>query len=98
MPRGCALSPLIGAFHVYSLDAYFAQNSVFYVHYMDDVVLLTRTRCQLCNAIRQLNQFFAQFGFAQHPEKTFTGRVAKGFDWMGAWLTDKGITGVAPVR
>ena len=96
IPRGCALSPLIGAFHLYALDAYFAQKSVFYVRYMDDVVLLTRTRCQLRKAIRQLNQFFAQFGFAQHPDKIFIGRMAKGFDWMGAWFIDKGITGVAP--
>ncbi|WP_243750194.1 reverse transcriptase/maturase family protein [Providencia rettgeri] len=96
IPRGCALSPLMGAFHLTSMDTYFAQKRVHYVRYMDDFVLLTQTRGQLRKAIRQLNQWFAAFGFRQHPDKTFIGRVAKGFDWMGAWLTNHGITGVAP--
>lgn len=96
IPRGCALSPLMGAFHLTKMDAYFAQKRLHYVRYMDDFVLLTQTRGQLRKAVRQLNQWFTAFGFRQHPDKTFIGRVAKGFDWMGAWLTDKGITGVAP--
>ncbi|EDV5257425.1 hypothetical protein HT88_005111, partial [Salmonella enterica subsp. enterica] len=35
-------------------------------------------------------------GFEQHPDKTFFGRVEKGFDWMGFWFTEKGCDGVAP--
>lgn len=62
IPRGCALSPLMGAFHLTEMDAYFAQKRVHYVRYMDDVVLLTPTRGQLRKAIRQLNQWFAAFG------------------------------------
>ncbi|SUC32114.1 Retron-type reverse transcriptase [Providencia rettgeri] len=96
IPRGCALSPLMGAFHLTQMDTYFAQKRVHYVRYMDDFVLLTQTRGQLRKAIRQLNQWFAAYGFTQHPDKTVIGRVAKGVDWMGAWLTDHGITGVAP--
>ncbi|EAS9473521.1 hypothetical protein EPD38_24380, partial [Salmonella enterica] len=30
------------------------------------------------------------------PDKTFIGRVEKGFDWMGFWFTEKGCDGVAP--
>lgn len=96
IPRGCALSPLMAAVHLTEMDTYFAQKRVHYVRYMDDVVLLTPTRGQLRKAIRQLNQWFTAFGFRQHPDKTFIGRVSKGFDWMGAWLTHQGITGVAP--
>ncbi|EAZ5467814.1 hypothetical protein CCP50_24710 [Salmonella enterica] len=43
-----------------------------------------------------LNRHFAQAGFEQHPDKTFIGRVEKGFDWMGFWFTEKGCDGVAP--
>ncbi|EMZ5447485.1 hypothetical protein KDV76_18790 [Providencia stuartii] len=86
----------MAAVHLTEMDQYFAQKRVHYVRYMDDFVLLTRTRGQLRKAIRQLNQWFASFGFRQHPDKTFIGRVSKGFDWMGAWLTHNGITGVAP--
>ncbi|EEH2443432.1 hypothetical protein GYC12_005173, partial [Salmonella enterica] len=35
-------------------------------------------------------------GFEQHLDKTFIGRVEKGFDWMGFWFTEKGCDGVAP--
>ncbi|EEE1622112.1 hypothetical protein CEL22_005072, partial [Salmonella enterica subsp. enterica serovar Oranienburg] len=45
---------------------------------------------------RMLNRHFAQAGFEQHPDKTFIGRVEKGFDWMGFWFTEKGCDGVAP--
>ncbi|ELD8091265.1 hypothetical protein WM620_005040 [Salmonella enterica] len=38
-----------------------------------------------------LNRHFAQAGFEQHPDKTFIGRVEKGFDWMGFWFTEKGV-------
>ncbi|MGN5575945.1 hypothetical protein VF709_24840, partial [Enterobacter sp. Lyrl_3] len=31
-----------------------------------------------------------------HPDKTQLGRTQKGFDWMGLWFTDKGITAFAP--
>jgi hypothetical protein len=32
----------------------------------------------------------------QHPDKTFSGRIARGFTFLGYWITAKGVTGVAP--
>ena len=32
----------------------------------------------------------------QHPDKTFIGRIARGFTFFGYWITEKGVTGVAP--
>ncbi|MEZ9362684.1 hypothetical protein AB4175_22775, partial [Vibrio cyclitrophicus] len=40
--------------------------------------------------------FFHAFGFKQHPDKTFIGRIAKGFDWMGFWFTNLGCQDAAP--
>lgn len=95
--RGCALSPLMGALHLWAVDNFFAQQKkCSYGRYMDDFVILTHSRWQLRKQVKQLNKYLASLGFQKHPDKTFIGKVSKGFDWLGAWLTDKGIAGVAP--
>ncbi|OCH43071.1 hypothetical protein A6D99_00385 [Aliivibrio fischeri] len=43
--RSSSLSPLLGAFHLYCIDDYFAkQPRLYYARYMDDFIILTRTR------------------------------------------------------
>ncbi|ECW3128612.1 hypothetical protein F3Y86_25390, partial [Salmonella enterica] len=92
-----ALSPLLAAFHLTETDNVFSRNRhVTYARYMDDFLILSPTRWHLRRAVRMLNRHFAQAGFEQHPDKTFIGRVEKGFDWMGFWFTEKGCDGVAP--
>ncbi|HHC3508963.1 TPA: reverse transcriptase domain-containing protein [Klebsiella pneumoniae] len=95
--RGCALSPLMGALHLRAVDNYFAhQHKIYYGRYMDDFVILTYSRWQLRKQVKQLNKYLASLGFEKHPDKTFIGKVSRGFDWLGAWLTDKGVVGIAP--
>lgn len=97
MARGSALSPLLGAFFLYQLDQAFESiKGVQYVRYMDDFIILCKTRHKLRKAIRLLHQWFSYFGFHIHPDKTFFGRVAKGFDWLGKWFTLEGLVGPAP--
>ncbi|EMQ7993124.1 hypothetical protein WIB50_004743 [Salmonella enterica] len=97
IPRGSALSPLLAAFHLTETDNVFSRNRhVTYARYMDDFLILSPTRWHLRRAVRMLNRHFAQAGFEQHPDKTFIGRVEKGFDWMGFWFTEKGCNCVAP--
>ncbi|RQQ99110.1 reverse transcriptase domain-containing protein, partial [Burkholderia stagnalis] len=66
------------------------------VRYMDDFLIFAKTRWQLRKAVKQLNQFMDSYGFEQHPDKTFIGKVDKGFDWMGFLFTAQGCTAVAP--
>ena len=95
--RGSSLSPLIGAFHLYIMDVYFSQiENIYYARYMDDFIIFTKTRWQLRKAVKKLNQFFNQFSFKQHPDKTFIGRIDKGFDWMGFQFARDGIVDIAP--
>ncbi|PHI30175.1 RNA-directed DNA polymerase [Budvicia aquatica] len=95
--RSSSLSPLLAAFHLYEVDAHFAnQPNLDYSRYMDDFFIIAKTRWQLRRAVRKLNQFFNQYGFRQHPDKTFIGPTRKGTDWMGYWLTDQGVQSVAP--
>lgn len=95
--RGCPLSPLMGALHLYDMDAHFSrQQGIHYARYMDDVIILATSRWSLRKQTRQLMQWFSEYGFEAHPDKTFIGRTEKGFDWMGAWLTHEGVTDIAP--
>ncbi len=95
--RGCALSPLLAGFCLWAMDTYFeAQQLLRYVRFMDDIVILTRTRWHLRQAVRALNVFFASGGYSQHPGKTFIGRTERGFDWMGIQFNGSGVEGVAP--
>lgn len=95
--RGCPLSPLMGALHLYDMDAHFSrQQGIHYARYMDDVIILATSRWSLRKQTKQLMQWFGAFGFEAHPHKTFIGRTEKGFDWMGAWLTHEGVTDIAP--
>lgn len=89
--RSSPLSPLLAAFHLTEMDACFAKMpGIRYARYMDDFIILTRTRRQLRRGVRQLNTWFSGYGFRQHPDKTFIGPLKKGFDWMGFWFTDQG--------
>lgn len=95
--RGCALSPLMGALHLYDMDAHFsAQKHIHYARYMDDVIILAKSRWSLRRHTKRLMQWFEEYGFEAHPDKTQIGRTEKGFDWMGAWLTDDGVRDIAP--
>jgi hypothetical protein len=38
-----------------------------------------------------VNETLAALGLEKHPDKTFIGRVAKGFDFLGYRLSPKGL-------
>lgn len=98
IPSGCALSPMIAAMLLRHIDGHFTTfntEDLFYARYMDDFLLFTRTRWQLKRAIRELAGFFELSGFVRHPDKTQTGRITAGFDWLGLWFGPEG-TSIAP--
>jgi hypothetical protein len=84
-----SLSPLLGALYLAPLDHAMAQRMrrgqlVSYVRYMDDFVLLARTRWQLRRAIAQLHEILSGLGLRVHrKEKVFIGAATKGFDFLG---------------
>ena len=90
--RGCPLSPLIGAFFLYKLDEGFEREGLFYVRYMDDILILTKTRWKCRGAVKQLNNEFNRMKIVKHPDKTFIGKIEKGFDFLGYHFSTKGLT------
>jgi hypothetical protein len=88
---GSPLSPIIEAFFLTALDEAFETLGVFYLRFMDDIVVLAQTRWQLRKAVKVVNQVLASLGLAKHPEKTFIGRIEKGFDWLGYHISRDGL-------
>jgi RNA-directed DNA polymerase len=82
--RGCSLSPIIAAYYLKSLDKQMESDPrYFYRRYMDDVIVLAKTRWHLRKAVKTVNQHFNQLKVEQAPDKTFIGRIDKGFDFLG---------------
>lgn len=73
--RGCPLSPLIGALYLQELDEALGNSGVYYVRYMDDILILSPTRWKLRRAVRTLQQIFSRLKIRTHPDKTFVGRI-----------------------
>lgn len=98
IPRGCALSPLIGGTLLRHIDGYFESlptENIYYARYMDDFLLFTRSRWHLRRQICILAEFFNCSGFERHPDKTQTGKITNGFDWLGIWFGADGPS-IAP--
>jgi RNA-directed DNA polymerase len=89
---GCPLSPLIGAFFLNTLDAAMERLGLFYVRFMDDILVLAPTRWKLRNAARTVNQVLQALGLEQHPDKTFIGRIERGFDFLGYHFSSAGLS------
>ena len=85
----------MGALFLNVLDRRMEDIGVFYVRFMDDWVILAPTRWKLRKAIRIVNQTLAEQQVQQHPDKTFIGRVNRGFSFLGYEFNATGLTGVA---
>ncbi len=81
-------SPLLGALYRTPLDRRMdrlckGKRLVQYVRYMDDMVLLARTRWELRRAIAALHEEIATLGLHLHRVKRLIGRTTQGFDFLG---------------
>jgi len=87
MMAGGSLSPLLGALYLSPLDAAMLRlvnlGQIYYVRYMDDMVILAKTRWHLRAAIRILTETIQSLGLTLHRVKRFVGRIEKGFDFLG---------------
>ncbi len=82
---------MIGAFFLHELDKGFEQEGLFYVRYMDDILILSKTRWKCRRAVKQLNQVFNQLKLEKHPYKTLIGKLDKGFDFLSYHFSPQGL-------
>jgi hypothetical protein len=68
---------------------------LFYARFMDDWVILAPARWKLRHAIKAVNEMMFELQVAQHPDKTFIGRIVRGFDFLGYWYSPDGLS-IAP--
>jgi RNA-directed DNA polymerase len=82
--RGCPLSPVIAAYYLKGLDEQMEGDTRYlYRRFMDDVIVLAKTRWHLRKAVRTVNQHFYQLKIEQAPDKTFIGKISRGWDFLG---------------
>ena len=80
---GCPLSPLMGALFLKCLDERMEKSGLFHVRFMDDILVLSPTRWRLRKAVKAVNHVLGSLNLEKHPDKTFIGRIEKGFDFLG---------------
>jgi hypothetical protein len=88
---GCPLSPLIGAFFLNALDAAAAELRLFYIRFMDDILIPAPTRWQLRGAVKVVNQLLGALRLEKHPDRTFIGKIERGFDFLGYHFGPAGL-------
>ena len=63
-----------------------------YVRYMDDIVIFSKTRHQLKRIIKCVYACLDELALTLAPDKTWIGRVSKGFDFLGYHISLKGLS------
>ena len=85
---GCPLSPLMASFYLLELDQRFEGSGLFYVRFMDDILILAPTRWKIRKAMAVVRSMLGHRRLDIHPDKTFIGRASKGFDFLGYHFLD----------
>ncbi len=86
--KGNPLSPLLGAVYLKVMDDavgdYCRRHGLKYYRYMDDWLILCKTRNQLRTVVRLMYVCLEQVEQTVHPFKTFIGKIKEtGFDFLG---------------
>lgn len=94
IPKGCPLSPLMGALILKSLDR-IAKGECVYIKYMDDWLVLAKTRWQLRRIVKEMYRVMKELKFRLAMDKTYIGKIHKGFDFLGYRFGSQGVVGLA---
>lgn len=100
LPMGSPLSPLFGAIALIPLDKAMEQvKGIFYARYMDDWVVLTKTKTALRKVIKKTHDVMNTLKFKLHPTKTYIGKISKGFNFLAFYMDlDKILPATETIR
>lgn len=80
IPIRSSLSPFLGAVYLNELDRAFEQRAgICYVRFMDDVVILFKTKGQYIRGRKRLLRIIKKLKLRLSPRKTRMGKLDKGF-------------------
>jgi RNA-directed DNA polymerase len=85
---GGALSSLLGAVYLSPLDTamnkLYKKASIFYLRYVDDIVILAKTRWKFKEAVKLMHETLDSLLLEVHKDKKrFVGKTKNGFDFLG---------------
>jgi len=93
LPMGSPLSPILGALMLLPLSNYFdAKSNVYYCSFMDDFIIMCKGKSQQKRMLKKLYQLLDPLQLELHPDKTFIGRITKGFDFLGYHFKEQELT------
>lgn len=81
----------MGALYLKPLDDRLEKAGYHYTRFMDDWVILTATRWKLRQAVKLVTQTLAELKLEKHPDKTYIGKIEKGFDFLGYRFEPRGL-------
>ena len=58
---------------------------------MDDLLVLAPSRWKLRRAVKEINETLHERQLKRHPDKTFVGKIEKGFDFLGYHFGVEGL-------
>jgi len=88
--RGTPLSFVLGTLMLSNLDKKLAQKQgLYYTRYMDDILILTKTRHSLKRVIKFVYRVLDTLKLEVSRPKTWIGRIEKGFDFLGYRITPR---------
>ncbi len=82
---------MMGALYLKPLDDLMERQGLPYVRYMDDWVIMAKTRWALRRVVQQVNTILDNLKLKKHPDKTFIGRIDCGFDFLGYRFVAEGL-------
>ena len=89
--KGCSLSPLLGNLYLLMLDQTMEKRGCTMIRFMDDFIILTKTRHQLRRAIKDVYTVLKTLELHLAKAKTYIGPIARGFDFLGYHFSPHGL-------
>jgi len=87
---------MMAAFFLHELDERMERTGLFYVRFMDGFLVLAPSRWKLRRAVKAINEVLGTLRLEKHPDKTFIGRIERGFDFLGYHFSRDGLKMTCP--
>lgn len=88
--QGSGISPILSNIYMMAFDQWMTEIDVFYVRYLDDMILLGDSREKLLEILREIKVRLYQIGLQVNESKTCCVSLEQGVDMLGYRFSTKG--------